>query len=442
MLRLILTSALLLFSASCAAAQSDTTDGVVREAGTVDPAYRQVHGPSPLEDEIFYLLTLIEQDPAARAAFAADPEMGSIRAAIASRMAKAADACELAIEAVSNARQMPAEAAACTPGAALRTETETRQAGEAAGRLFDQSAAVRHLVQAHMRPSGYFQRYDGLDDRALFVRAWDDAQAGIDRLIRVYGLGEAPRYPTIDGIIYAADGNYYRALLADLVRDADARPNAPDMPYGQTLGLGLKLMDANRRTDAVQQRRLQEKENAPAYERLRQIDWEAYPYAAILAPGHSPEVAYEPLNPNAKLRIRKAMEMFEAGKAPVIIVSGGRIRPPGTAYTEALEMKRYVMSEYGVPEDAILIDALARHTTTNLRNTARLLLRVGVPAGRKSLVVGDQVPYILSDVFRQRNLDELGYLPFTLHDRLAFDVLEFSPVMTSLHRDATDPMDP
>ena len=442
MLRPILAVIMLVFATSCATAQTDPAVRPERDAGGVDLAYLPVQGPPPLQDEVFYLLTLIEQDPAARAGFAADPDLGTLRTALAGRLSKAADACELAIEAVANRFPMPAEVVDCTPAAALRTEDETRRASEAVGRLFDSSPAIRALVREHMRPSGYFQLYADMDDRTLFVRAWSDAQAGIDRLIRVYGLGEAPRYPSIDGVIYPVDGNYYRALLANLVRDADARPNAPDMPYGQALGLGLQLMKANRRDDAVRQLRLQEKENAPAYQRLARIDWGDYPYIAILAPGHSPEVAYEPLNPNAKLRIRKAMELFEAGEAPVIVVSGGSLRPAGTVFTEAVEMKHYIMSEYGVPEDAILIDTLARHTTTNLRNTARLLFRVGAPADRKSVLVGDQTPYVLSEVFRKRNMDELGYMPFIPHERLAFDVVEFSPALTSLHRDATDPMDP
>jgi uncharacterized SAM-binding protein YcdF (DUF218 family) len=33
-------------------------------------------------------------------------------------------------------------------------------------------------------------------------------------------------------------------------------------------------------------------------------------------------------------------------------------------------MKRSLMADYGVPENAILIDPHARHTTTNMRNTA------------------------------------------------------------------------
>ena len=441
-IRAVLIAALLATAAPHAIGQPAGAAQDTVRPDAVDLSYRPVHGPTPLQDQVFYLLTLIEQDPAAHAAFAADPVLGDIRAAIAARLKDAAHACEVTVEAVANQGSMPEDAIRCTPGAALRTDSETKQASDAAGRLFDSSSAVRKLVSEHMRPSGYFERYAALDDRALFVTAWDDAQAGIDRLIHVYGLGEAPRYPSIDGVIYPADDYYYRGFLADLIRDTNAHPNAPDMAYGQVLGLGLALMEANRRDDAVRQLALQEKENAATYARLRQIDWTAFPYAAVLAPGQSPEVAYEPLNPNAKLRIRKAVELFEAGKAPVIVVSGGRLRPTGTPYTEAQEMKRYIMEAYGIAEDCILIDALARHTTTNLRNTARLLFRVGAPADRKSLVAGEQVPYIVSDVFRERNMEELGYLPYTLHDRLAFDVLEFSPSLTSLHRDARDPMDP
>ncbi len=423
-------------------AASEPITAVANEAGDVVVAYQPIRSARPLQDEVFYLLTVIEADPAARTAFANDPEMKILRSTIDERISVAAAACETAIEAVSNGLPMPFEATACSPDAMLLKPEEAQKSVQAAGQLFDSNAAVRGLVGRHLRPSGYFARYASLNDRDLFTAAWTDMDAGIDRLVRVYGLGEAPRYPTIDGAIYSIDGAFYRGFLANLIRSAHAHSSSPDMPYAQRLGFAMDLMMANRREDAREQAVMQDKENTSAYARLKTISWEDYPYAAVLAPGHSPEVAYEPLNPNAKLRIRKAVEQYKTGKVAVIVFSGGHIRPPGTSYTEALEMKRYAMAEYDLPESAILIDPLARHTTTNLRNTARLLLKVGAPMEMKSLIVGDQVPYILSEGFHKRNEAELGYFPVNLHERLAFDVQEFSPEPMSMHRDAMDPLDP
>ena len=368
----------------------------------------------------------------------------TLRQAVARRAVAAAAACEAAIEATGQA------VAADTPPAcsvqALRwTDAERAQAAQAAGRLFDRSAALRDLVRDHMRPSGRFQRDAALDDRALFLRAWTEAHEAIDRIIRVYALGEAPRYADIDSVIYPVEGAYYRGFLAQVVREvarrADRPGPAPAPAYDLPLALALELMDANKRDDAVRQTDLQTRENAATLARLAGVRWADFPYAAILVPGYSPEVAYEPLNPAAKLRIRRGVEHFRAGEAPVIIVSGGTLRPAGTPYNEALEMKRFLVSHHGIPADAILIDPIARHTTSNMRNAARLIFSTGAPREMKALVTG-QVSYIGSPGFAARNQRDYGYVPYVLHRRLDFDTYEFTPVPASLHREATDPMDP
>ncbi|MNH83951.1 hypothetical protein D3C73_363560 [compost metagenome] len=406
----------------------------------IDLDYQPLASRSGVQDLNFYLLTLLEQTPAALAALNADPDLGAIRQAAAQRALAAAAACEASVEAAGQAvAENPAPA--CTVQALRWTDDERARAAQAAGRLFDRSPAVRALVGEHMRPSGRFQRDAALDDRALFVRAWIEAHEAIDRIIRVYALGEAPRYADIDSAIYPVEGRYYQGFLVQLVREVARRADQPGPAYDLARAFALELMDANRRDDAVRQTELQTYENAATLARLAQVRWADFPYAAILVPGYSPEIAYEPLNPAAKLRIRRGVEHYRAGKAPVIIVSGGTLRPAGTPYNEALEMKRFLIAHHGVPADAILIDPAARHTTNNMRNAARLIFSTRAPRGMKSLVTG-QVSYIGSASFAARNQRDFGYVPYVLHDRLDFDTYEFTPVPASLHREATDPMDP
>ena len=50
------------------------------------------------------------------------------------------------------------------------------------------------------------------------------------------------------------------------------------------------------------------------------------------------------------------MRDFRQKKAPFILVSGGNVHPNLTPYNEALEMKMALMREFGVPENAILVD--------------------------------------------------------------------------------------
>jgi hypothetical protein len=125
-------------------------------------------------------------------------------------------------------------------------------------------------------------------------------------------------------------------------------------------------------------------------------------------------------------------------------VSGGYVHPNQTLFNEAIEMKRSLVRDFGVPAEAILIDPHARHTTTNLRNAARLAFRYGLPGERPMLITSDQSQsaYITGAVFRDRCLKELGYQPGTLGKRLSkFDV-EFTPAIDALHADARDPLDP
>jgi hypothetical protein len=87
----------------------------------------------------------------------------------------------------------------------------------------------------------------------------------------------------------------------------------------------------------------------------------------------------------------------------------------------------------------------ARHTTTNLRNSARLLLGAGFPTGKPALVVSDHktIQYIGGPDLAARNLQEMGVQPGKLSpgpDRFS---LRFVPDASAFHVDAAaDPLDP
>jgi uncharacterized SAM-binding protein YcdF (DUF218 family) len=68
-------------------------------------------------------------------------------------------------------------------------------------------------------------------------------------------------------------------------------------------------------------------------------------------------------------RLFHALRLFKAGKAPVLIASGGS--RPGTA-SEA-EVMATVLSELGVPRDAILLEPGSRNTYQNAVNTQAIL---------------------------------------------------------------------
>jgi hypothetical protein len=105
-------------------------------------------------------------------------------------------------------------------------------------------------------------------------------------------------------------------------------------------------------------------------------------------------------------------------------------------------MKRYAMAVLKVPENAVLIDPHARHTTTNLRNAARILWRDGAPG--KMLVVSDegQTAYIASAAFDARNRAETGVLPYAEKKQLGRFEVEITPAAAALRLNPLDPLDP
>ena len=138
----------------------------------------------------------------------------------------------------------------------------------------------------------------------------------------------------------------------------------------------------------------------------------------------------------------QAYERWAAGLAPFIATSGGHVHPFPTPYGEALEMKRHLMQEYGVPEDAILIDPYARHTTTNVRNVSRLALRYGLPPEKPILCTSDMAQHIMLSALGPRCTEELGYACYEQSAVLTLTDNCFVVTPNVLHVDIDDPLDP
>ncbi len=300
------------------------------------------------------------------------------------------------------------------------------------------------LVGRQMRPSGRFARHESLADADLVATAWDEAAAAINRVIAVYAKGIPPRYPKIDAIIFdTARPEYADVLSAHGVATA-ALGHDDDLFFDPSLRYAIGLLQMNERTEAGAYRPLLGGENAAAVRAVAGTDWQARPYTALLVFGHGPEDAQSRTGVMGHIRMRIAADMFARGLAPFIIVSGGNVHPNRTPFNEAIEMKRFLVTEHGIPADRILIEPHARHTTTNLRNCARLLLAAGFPIDRPALVVSDHrtIQYIGGGELAQRNLREMGVQPGRLApgpDRFS---LRFTPAPVAFHVEAADPLDP
>jgi uncharacterized SAM-binding protein YcdF (DUF218 family) len=82
-------------------------------------------------------------------------------------------------------------------------------------------------------------------------------------------------------------------------------------------------------------------------------------------------------------RVDVAVRLFQAGAAPVLLLSGGGAGPEA----EAEIMRRMALAR-GVPEAALLIEPESRDTVGNARRSARLLAARG---GHSVLLVSDRV---------------------------------------------------
>ncbi|MEI7933254.1 MAG: YdcF family protein, partial [Alphaproteobacteria bacterium] len=331
----------------------------------------------------------------------------------------------------------------CSVDAMTMSEADVAAVADILAGMAKPGGPLSGVARTQMRPSGLFQRHAVLDDAAFMRAAWIETAAGINRLYRIYGLGERPRYG-VDAISYMPEDAAYRTMVLTVIEAAsDEAPNYT-LFYQPWSRVGLDLLLINQRDEMVRYEPLAQGENRLAYARAANLDWTKFVYTAIVVPGEGTNDSEKGLSAIGALRVRMAVRRFQQGLAPFLVVSGGHVHPTKTPYAEAIEMKKELMRKYQVPASAILIDPYARHTTTNLRNATRLLYRAGAPMSRPVLVTTSQgqSASIEADAFRRRNEDELGYQPMTLVRRLNPNDLVMTPNIVSLHADPRDPLDP
>ena len=392
------------------------------------PAKTPLDLRAPLQDKNFYLLSLLERTPEARQALASDPELEKLGLAKREGLRKTIDTCN--------------GEAACYASTLKWTDSEIATGARRLRELYRTNVALQRLVDGPLLGSGMYERYRDRARDEILVQAWDDSAKGIDNIIDVYGAGRSPRYPEIDSVSYDVNSAPYKRILraaAAVIEDG-----SPGLFFQVPLRFALYLLEANNRDEAGRFEPMEKGENAAAIRKIRAAQWSKFSYSVIVVPGAGGDRPGVSLSAAGKLRLVLAAKRFNEGKAPFILVSGGFVHPNQTPYCEAAEMKKYLVNALGIPADLILIDPHARHTTTNLRNAARLLYRYNVPFEKPGLITTDQEQsrYIEGKDFADRCLRELGYRPFKLGGRVSAFDLEFLPVIDSLQSDPMDPLDP
>jgi len=88
-------------------------------------------------------------------------------------------------------------------------------------------------------------------------------------------------------------------------------------------------------------------------------------------------------SPVLRARLDQAVRLYRDGRAPLIVVTGGR--QEGDRFTQAVAGYRYLRDQ-GVPEDALLLEVDGTSTYTELAATARILRARGL---ERVLMVSD-----------------------------------------------------
>jgi hypothetical protein len=341
---------------------------------------------------------------------------------------------------INDARGINCHTAACYSATLQFTGTEIEAIGNELVHLSVNDEQVKKLVHM-LKLSRAYQLFAAEPDTAFIRKVWLADARGIDNILDTYIGGRPPLYSKIDAISFKEGDTVFLKEIARSVQQMKASDEAAF--YRVPLLLALEALRLNGRDEAARYEPLTGKGNAAAYRRVKSINWQLYPYSAILVPGLGPEQAGVRLDPNGAKRCDSAALRYRAGKAPFLIVSGGHVHPYKTPYCEAVEMKAYLVKVLHIPSNAVIIEPHARHTTTNLRNANRLIYRFNMPANKPVLIVTDasQSRYI-NNSMGEKVVKELGYKPYTAITKLSAVETAYVPSENSMQINSPDPLDP
>jgi len=390
--------------------------------------YKMITGGNDVQSKNCYLLTLFEEIPTINNLLKSDSLLSRIGRDKRAQLLGTIKNCGNNVN--------------CYTTAAKFTPAEIKEIGGQLLALYQPENELGKLVKDHLIPSGCYNLYAALNQKQLLVKAWEQDALTINNIIDVYAGGKKPNYAKIDSISFNVLDKGYTELLV-MNAGISVNANKGGSFYAAPLSFALTSLDINERNQAADYEPLNQTENKYALEYAKKVRWDNFKYTLILVPGEGPEEAGVALSAGGMLRCRLAVLQYKSGLAPFIMVSGGNVHPFKTKYNEAIEMKKYLMQTLHIPEKVILIEPHARHTTTNLRNCARIMFRNGFPMDKPCITsTAKSQSYYITSVMPSRCEQELGYLPYKNGKRLSDYEAEFYPLAASLQIDFDEPMDP
>jgi hypothetical protein len=387
--------------------------------------YKPLKSHSRLQDKVFYFFTLLEQ-PACSIPLQKDTVLSG---RLQSQIAKVGGD------------------STSSPNALARdwmwTSDDMDRIGTALCNISLEHPKMRAWLTTEMRHSGYWIRYSTLDDTALIRKGWQEAALAQNKLIQHYTTNKGFRYNEIDSATLAPESAKGQAFMGGILRKVYDAEDSMHLFFQPGLALALRILEGNKRDEAIRFEPLDSTNKVP-YARIPHTDWKKYGFSAILVLGAGPD-GDSAISSTGKERCQQGAIAWKQKRAPFIIVSGGFVHPFQTPYCEADQMKKYLIKDLGVPEEAIILEPQARHTTTNIRNANRILIRKGFPLKKRVLCISSPLHVLVveSPLFAARCTNEMGYVPYKEmtpgknKSECAYAVSE-----AALQLDATDPLDP
>lgn len=403
---------------------------VCAQTAKPDPAYKLIQSGTPgdiVQSKNYYLLTLFEKTPAVKKLLEADPELSAIAGNKLSQLTGALQNCKEAF---------------CYTAQMKFTDAEIATVSNRLFRLYSATNALGQLVKNQLIPSGTYFLYSYTAPDSLLVKAWEQDARGINFAIGVYAEGNKPNYPAIDSISFNVKAKSYGELVYDCAQDVQQECRNSKLFFSVALNSALRFIEMNERNNAADFEPMTATVNKAAYDRIPSINWNKYKYAVILVPGAGPGESGMAISAEGMLRCRVAALRYREGLAPFLVVSGGRVHPYKTKYCEALEMKKYLMEAMQVPENAIIVEPHARHTTTNMRNCVRLIFRYHMPFDKACITSTSKSQSYYIGALDSRCQKELMMVPYRQGKRLSDTELEFYPALEALQINPYEPMDP
>jgi hypothetical protein len=380
-----------------------------------------------VQEKNFHLLTLLQRDTTVCALLQNDPVLAKLAVSQNDAIKRSLENCKDYL---------------CITTVLKIDSAQVELIGKRLAVLYLQNAALRRLVKDKMIPSGAYSMYDTLAPASQFIRAWQQDTEDIDSTIAVYAEGKSPNYPDIDSISFNVHDPSYIKIVQQVTQQVYNETSNSRLFFLPSMTAALAFLNVNGRNEAGNYEPMETGVNKLALEKEKAVTWSNYKYTVLMVPGEGPDSSNTPISPGSIARCKLAAAAFQERLAPFIMVSGGNVHPYKTKYCEADEMKKYLVQNLRIPDSVIFMEPHARHTTTNMRNSVRLLMQYNFPLKQAALVVSDasQIGSIVG--MRQRCIDELGYVPYQLGNQVSATSLEFYVVPEAPQVNPTEPLDP